>query len=67
MSVRDKFKLLKKPDKDAEIRLREDIANEGGLEKGDIPAMIISAFLMIVLPIAAVLGGLGFLAWLLFS
>lgn len=67
MSIRDKFKLLKKPNKDAERKLREDIANEGGLEKGDIPAMIISAFLMIVLPIVAVLGGLGFLAWLLFS
>lgn len=67
MSFKDKLKMIKKPDKEAERKLREDIANEGGLEKGDVPAMIISAFLMIVLPIAAVLGGLGFLAWLLFS
>lgn len=67
MVFKKKLKLFKKPDKDAEKKLREDIASEGGLEKGDVPAMIISAFLVIVLPILAVLCGLGFLAWLLFS
>ena len=67
MVFKNKLKLFKKPNKDAEKKLREDIASEGGLEKGDVPAMIISAFLVIVLPILAVLGGLGFLAWLLFS
>ncbi len=49
-----KLKLLKKPDPEKEKKLREQIEEEGGLEKGDIPAMIISALLIIV-PIALVL------------
>ena len=48
------FKKLKKPDPEAEQRLRDEIEAYGGLEKNDIAAMIISALLMIV-PIAAVL------------
>ena len=48
------FKKLKKPDPEAEQRLRDEIEAYGGLEKNDIAAMIISALLMIV-PIVAVL------------
>jgi len=48
------FKNLKKPDPEAEQRLRDEIEAHGGLEKNDLPAMIISAMLMI-LPVAAIL------------
>ena len=47
------FKRLKKPDPEAEQKLREDIDAYGGLEKNDVAAMIISALLMI-LPIVAI-------------
>ena len=59
-----KLKLIKKPDKEKEKNLREQIDAEGGLEKKDMPAMIISAFL-VFLPVAAVaLGLIVLLAWL---
>ena len=59
-----KLKLIKKPDKEKEKNLREQIDAEGGLEKNDMPAMIISAFL-VFLPVAAVaLGLIVLLAWL---
>ena len=48
-----KLKLMKKPDEDAERRLREELEKEGGLEKNDLPALIISAILVIV-PIALI-------------
>ena len=48
------FKKLKKPDPEAEQRLLDEIEAYGGLEKTDLPAMIISALLMIV-PVALVL------------
>lgn len=48
-----KLKIFKKHDKDAEKKLREDIEAEGGLEKKDIPAMMISAFL-VIFPVAIV-------------
>lgn len=61
-----KLKLLKKPDPEKEKKLRDEIDKQGGLEKGDIPAMVISAMLIIV-PVAViallVLLGIG---WLLF-
>jgi len=41
-------KILKKPDEEAEKKLRENIANEGGLEKKDIPALIFSAYLVFI-------------------
>ena len=46
-----KLKLIKKPDKEKEKQLREDIENMGGLEKKDVPAMILSAML-VILPVA---------------
>ena len=48
-----KRSLLKKYDPEKEQKLREQIEAEGGLEKGDLPAMIISALILIV-PIALV-------------
>ena len=59
-----KLKLIKKPNKEAEKKLREDIENEGGLEKKDMPAMILSAYLVIFLPILAVVVLLLLLWWL---
>ena len=46
-----KLKLIKKPNKEKEKQLREDIENMGGLEKKDVPAMILSAML-VILPVA---------------
>ena len=48
------FGRLKKPDPEAEEKLLDEIEAHGGLEKNDLPAMIISAMLMI-LPVAAVM------------
>lgn len=53
----EKFKKLKKYDPEAERKLREDIEAEGGLEKDDMKAMIISAFL-VLMPVALVILGL---------
>ena len=44
-------RIFKKPDKEAEKRLREELEREGGVEKKDIPAMILSAYLVFI-PIA---------------
>ena len=61
----DRLKKLKKPDPEAEQKLRNEIDEMGGLEKKDMPAMIIAAFL-VILPVAAiVLIVLCLLAWLL--
>ena len=58
-------KRLKKPDPKKELELHEEIEKDGGLEKKDIPAMIISAFL-VFLPISlGILLVLGLLAFLL--
>ena len=59
-----KLKLIKKPDKEAEKKLREDIENEGGLEKKDMPAMIMSAYLGIFLPILLFIAVFILLMWL---
>ena len=48
------FKKLKKPDPAAEQKLRDEIEAEGGLEKNDIPAMIISA-LLVIMPVVGIL------------
>ena len=50
-----KRKLIKKPDPEAERKLREQIEQEGGLEKNDMLAMILSAFLVIVPVVLGVL------------
>ncbi len=58
-----KLKLIKKPDKNTEKKLREDIENEGGLEKKDMPAMIMSAYLVLFIPVLIVVGLLLLLFW----
>ena len=59
-----KLKLIKKPNRETEEKLRENIETEGGLEKKDVPAMLISAFLIFI-PVALIalllLCGIGFL------
>lgn len=47
------FKRLKKPDLQKEQTLRDAIENEGGLDKKDVPAMILSA-LLVIMPVAIV-------------
>jgi hypothetical protein len=58
------FKKLKKPDPKAEEKLREEIAANGGLEKGDLFAMILSAMITFIPVIAVLLGFFCFVAWL---
>jgi len=61
----DKIKKLKKPDPEKEKEFRNEIEEMGGLEKKDMPAMLIAAFL-VILPIAIiVLVVICLLAWLL--
>ena len=48
------FKKLKKPDPQAEQKLRDEIEADGGLEKNDVAAMIIAAMLTIM-PIVGIL------------
>ena len=59
-----KLKQIKKPNRETEEKLREDIAEEGGLDKKDVSAMLISAYLIII-PVALLalllLCGIGFL------
>lgn len=62
----EKFRKLKKYDPEEERKLREDIEAAGGLEKNDVKAMILSAFL-VIMPIALVILGLfGLMAFLFF-
>lgn len=60
-------RVLKKENKKKEDDLREDIKNEGGLEKKDIPAMLISAYLIIIPVCLAVLLILCLLMLLIFG
>ena len=57
-------KKLKKPDPKAEEKLREEIAANGGLEKGDLFAMILSTMITFIPVIAVLLGFFCFVAWL---
>ncbi len=50
------FRRLKKFDPEKERELRNEIEANGGLEKGDMPAMLISAFLVFVPAALLVLG-----------
>ena len=50
----NKLRSLKKPDPEAEQKLRSEIEEAGGLEKNDMKAMILSAML-VFLPVAAVI------------
>ena len=57
---------FRKPNKQVEQKLRDDIEQEGGLEKGDLPAMLISAFLVIFPVAVGVLLLLCLFGWLIF-
>lgn len=58
-------KIIKKPDPEKEEQLRREINEAGGLEKKDLPAMIISAYLVIIPIVVGVLLLMYFLAKLI--
>ena len=60
-------KILKKPDKQKEEELRKEIEEMGGLEKKDIPAMVFSAYLVILPVCLLVLVGIVALGFWLFG
>ena len=56
-------RVFKKPDKEKEQELNKNI-NEYGLEKKDLPAMILSAYIVFI-PIALIVLGLfALIAWI---
>ena len=57
-------KRLKKFDPKDEENLLNEIESGGGVEKGDVPAMIISAFLVFIPAALLVLGVLALVSWL---
>ena len=59
-------KRLKKPDPEAEQKLRQEIQAEGGVSKKDTVAMILSAYLTILPVVLVVLGIMVLFIWLLF-
>lgn len=61
----DKFKKLNKPNPETEQNLRDEIEEMGGLEKKDLPAMILSAMLVILPVVVLLLVLICLLAWLL--
>lgn len=65
MLIRNIKKAFKKPDKEKEEELNKSI-NEYGLEKKDLPAMILSAYIIII-PVALVLLGVFALVAYLFA
>lgn len=58
------WKKLKKDNSEKEEELKKGIESEGGLEKGDLPAMIISALLVIVPVVVLVLVVLALIIYL---
>lgn len=63
----DKLKKLKKPDPEKEQKLRDEIEEMGGLDKKDVPALLLSAFLVILPVVVVVLGLFCLLAFLFFA
>ena len=60
-----KFKrVLKKYDPEREKELREEIEREGGIEKKDMPAMILSAYLTFMPIVIGLLLLFALVAWL---
>ena len=57
-------KVLKKYDPEREAQLREDIEREGGIEKKDMPAMILSAYLTFMPVVIGLLLVFVLVAWL---
>lgn len=60
-------KKLKKFNPEDEKKLREEIEAGGGLEKKDVPAMLLSAFLVFIPISLIILVALSLLAMLLFG
>lgn len=60
-------KKLKKWNKNDEDKLKEEIEKDGGLEKGDIPAMTFSALATILPVCVLVLGAFALLILLIFG
>jgi hypothetical protein len=61
------WKRLKKFDPEKEKELRNQIESEGGLEKGDGFAMVLSALLVFIPAALAALGLLSLIGFLLFT
>jgi len=59
-----RFKTLKKPNPEAEQKLRDEIEEMGGLDKKDVPAMVLSAFLVIMPVVIVIFLLFCLLAWL---
>lgn len=57
-----KIKKLIRPNPQAQTPLRKEIEDMGGLDKKDLPAMLIAAFLVILPATAAALGVICLLA-----
>ena len=57
-------KFFKKPDMEKQRKFREELENAGGVEKKDIPAMIISAYLVFIPVVVIVLLLFAFVAWM---
>ncbi len=57
-------KIFKKPDKEAEQRLKRELEEAGGVEKKDIGAMILSAYLVFIPIILGLLLLIAFFAWM---
>ena len=61
----NKFRrVIPKPDKNAEKNLNEEIEKNGGLEKKDLPAMIISAYLVFLPIVIGLFLLIALVAWL---
>ena len=57
-------KFFKKPDVEKQKKFREELEDSGGVEKKDIPAMIFSAYLVIIPVVIAVFLLFCFVAWM---
>ena len=55
---------MPKPDKNAEKNLNQEIEENGGLEKKDLPAMIISAYLVFLPIVIGLFLLIALVAWL---
>ncbi len=56
-------KIFKKPDKEAEKKLRDEIEKAGGVEKKDVAAMIFSAYLVFIPIVLGLLLLIYLIAW----
>ncbi len=57
-------KFFRKIDPEKEKRLKEELKREGGVEKKDIPAMILSAYLVFIPAVLVVFLLFCFVAWM---